>query len=162
MSNRNEEEFDLSGWGRLVLGVVGVIVGLGMVGAGVQFGDWWFTGADETTNTVSCDYDDEDGYDEDDDDDDVYYPEDGRLVVHFQDESGVWCARTIRSTETYLTTDWPLWLAAPSWVVTLVLLVGLCLGGLVLAFYTVVVVCDRVIRKQFLEWWVRVLAARKR
>jgi hypothetical protein len=151
VSNRNEEEFDLSGWGRLVLGVLGVLIGLAMVGGGVQFTDWWINGVEDTVTSVSCDYDD---------DDDLYYPEDGRSVERFQDETGAWCARTTTPLETYATTDWPLWLAAPAWVIALLLMVALCIGGLVLAFCTVMLTCDSVMRKGFLQWCVLTREAR--
>lgn len=141
-SDKNEEPFDLSGWGRLTLALASVIVGLAMIGGGVQLGDWWITGTEITETSVWCDEENEYGYEQDED----------VSVDHYLDETGAYCTRTVENSDTYVVTGWPLWLSAPAWIVITAVLLILIAGGACVAFYAVMVACDRGERKDFLEW----------
>ena len=141
-SDNNEEPFDLTGWGRLVLAIVSVIVGLAMIGVGVQLGGWWVSGTEITETRVWCD------------DESEYAYEEGEYtsVDHYRDESGAYCQRTTEELDTYAATGWPLWLSAPAWIVITAVLLALLAGGAAVAFYAVMVACDRGERQDFLEW----------
>lgn len=138
----DEEPFDLTGWGRLWIAVVAVIVGLAMIGGGVQLGDWWVTGTEITETSVWCDDENEYGYGEDED----------ISVDRYRDEAGAYCTRTVKDSDTVVVTGWPLWLSAPAWIVITIVLLVLILGGAVAAIYAVGIAFDKAERQHFLEW----------
>jgi len=140
--SNNNEDVDLSVRGCLLLGIVGVLLGLAMIGGGVQLGGWWVGGTEITQTRVWCD--DENEY--------AYEVGEYESIEHYRDESGAFCQRTTEKLETYATTDWPVYLSAPAWVVATIVLMGLVLGGAFVVFYTIMVACDWDARQTFLGW----------
>lgn len=116
MTGAPEEEktVDLTVRGRIVLGVVGIVAGLAVFGAGAQFTDWWWHGG----------------------------PNPG-------------------THDNVLTTNWPVWLAAPAWVLAIVTMVVSLVGGLALAVYTVALLIDGELRAVFLSGWARTFGAKR-
>jgi len=134
-NDRNNEAGAVPWWGRFLFAFVGVIVGLLLLGVGFQLGYWWINGDTEEYTTVSCD-------------DDYTYNDDGQ-AERFQDESGTWCLRTTKEINEVQSEGWPLWLAAPAWVLALAVTLALVVGGVALAVYVIAVTVDRELREDF-------------
>lgn len=104
---------------RAQIGLAALAVALAFVllAVGVGLGDWFFTGAEETATSVTCD------------DDYNYEEEDGLTVEAFTDANGTPCWRETRVDSVSVVHHWPAGVAFPVYLLMLVACFLVGVGG---------------------------------